>query len=57
MLMNQWRYGKEQQLMLSAIHAYGLQIARTHLGDPQSRPESTSWLLQQRRMVLVMFNV
>ncbi|GJJ12471.1 hypothetical protein Clacol_006713 [Clathrus columnatus] len=50
LLETKQRYGKEQQLMLGALHMYGLQNARMHLGDPQSRPEPTSWLLQQRRM-------
>ncbi|KIJ29889.1 hypothetical protein M422DRAFT_36799 [Sphaerobolus stellatus SS14] len=44
------RYQKEQLLLLSTIQTIGMQRARGHLADAQSRPEPTSWLLQQRRL-------
>lgn len=47
------RYQREQALMLSIIHGYGMDIARNHLGKQmqQSRAVPTSWLGQQRRNV------
>ncbi|KAI0075470.1 HOOK-domain-containing protein [Panus rudis PR-1116 ss-1] len=44
------RYKKEYTLMLSAIHNYGQDMSRLHLGN--SRPQArgpTAWLPQQRR--------
>jgi len=45
------RYAREQTLMLSIIHGFGMQNARDHLGNKQqqSRSGPTSWLGQQRR--------
>lgn len=47
------RYQREQALMLSIIHGYGMSIARNQLGSQTqtTRPEPTSWLGQQRRNV------
>jgi hypothetical protein len=47
------RYRKEQEIMLSAFHNRGMQDLRTHLGgqQPKTRPEATSWLAQQRKLV------
>lgn len=43
------RYRREQDLMMSSLHAMGMKTARSHLAAPQkSRPESTSWLSNQR---------
>lgn len=45
------RYRREQELMLSAIHALGMKTARDYLGSTtqQTRPGPTSWLGQQRK--------
>ncbi|KAJ3545756.1 hypothetical protein NM688_g5588 [Phlebia brevispora] len=45
------RYQREQALMLSIIHGYGMDVTRNHLvkSTQQSRPAPTSWLGQQRR--------
>lgn len=46
------RYQREQALMLSIIHGYGMDVTRGHLGKPQQgRPGPTSWLAQQRKNV------
>ncbi len=47
------RYQREQALMLSIIHGYGMDNARNHLGKQpqQNRPAATSWLGQQRANV------
>ncbi|KAF8894385.1 HOOK protein-domain-containing protein [Infundibulicybe gibba] len=46
------RYRREQELMLSAIHAMGMKVARHHLGTQKpSRSEPTSWLAVQRKTV------
>jgi hypothetical protein len=47
------RYRREQEIMLSAFHNRSMLDLRSHLGgqQPQARPESKSWLAQQRKMV------
>lgn len=46
------RYQREQALILSIIHGYGMDVTRGHLGKPQQgRPGPTSWLAQQRKNV------
>ena len=47
------RYQREQALMLSIIHGYGMDVARNHLGRQaqQNRSAPTSWLGQQRKNV------
>jgi hypothetical protein len=53
------RYRREQELMLSALHSFGMKTARDHLGAPisQSRSGPTSWLAQQRNKVRPYFQV
>ncbi|KAK0197497.1 HOOK-domain-containing protein [Armillaria mellea] len=49
------RYRREQDLMMSSLHAMGMKTARSHLAAPQkSRPESTSWLSNQRAQVRIL---
>jgi len=45
------RYGKEQELLLSAIHSLGMRIARDPFGRSHQlgRAVPTSWLGQQRQ--------
>ncbi|KAF7796540.1 hypothetical protein EIP86_007720 [Pleurotus ostreatoroseus] len=45
------RYQREQALMLSIIHGYGMDVARGHMvkQTQQSRPAPASWLGQQRK--------
>ena len=51
---NTRRYKKEQELMLSIVHTFGMKTARDHLGVPQQgRPGPTSWLGQQRKTVRI----
>ncbi|KAI0811036.1 HOOK-domain-containing protein [Irpex lacteus] len=45
------RYQREQALMLSIIHGYGMSLVRNQLGKQGSRPDPSSWLGQQRKNV------
>lgn len=47
------RYQREQALLLSIIHGYGMPIVRNQLGKSSQtgRPEPSSWLGQQRKNV------
>lgn len=49
-------YRREQELMLSHLHVYGMKLAKQHLGAPDKGGRSgvggpASWLGQQRRNV------
>ncbi|KAG6811875.1 hypothetical protein H0H92_005451 [Tricholoma furcatifolium] len=43
------RYRREQELMLSALHEYGMQKVRAHMGGGQAQP--SAWLGNVRRMM------
>ncbi|KAG8973828.1 hypothetical protein FRC05_008248 [Tulasnella sp. 425] len=44
---------RESQLMLSAYHELGMQVARQHLGNQrQQRAAPSSWLAQQRQQII-----
>ncbi|KAI0085421.1 HOOK-domain-containing protein [Irpex rosettiformis] len=45
------RYQREQALMMSIIHGYGMSLVRNQLGKQSSRPNPSSWLGQQRKSV------
>ncbi|KAI0048241.1 HOOK-domain-containing protein [Auriscalpium vulgare] len=48
----QLRYGREQELLLGALHTLGMRLAREPIGFPgkqQGRALPTSWLGQQRQ--------
>jgi hypothetical protein len=54
------RYRKEQELMLSHLHVFGMKLAKQHLGAPDKGGRSgaagpSSWLGQQRRNVRFYF--
>jgi protein HOOK3 len=53
------RYRKEQELMLSVLHGFGMRTARDHLGAPtqQARSGGTSWLSQQRHKVRPAYHI
>lgn len=53
------RYKKEQELMLSHLHIFGMKLAKQHLGAPDKAGRlgtggPSSWLGQQRRNVSVL---
>jgi hypothetical protein len=62
-LMKQYR--KEQELMLGALHEFGMHRTREHLGSAsgkqqllhQGRSEPSSWLAQQRKNVSLLIFV
>jgi protein HOOK3 len=52
------RYRKEQELMLSALHSFGMRTARDHLGAPSQQGRSgTSWLSLQRQKVRPAYHI